>query len=127
MRSLTFWVVIFFVLGCSAEVDEKKAAIGDIGPETDSLHNETGLRIDPNIQVVIANCTACHSAKMVTQNRATREGWKSLIVWMQQNQKLWDLGPNEEIILDYLAKYYSPQERAGRRQNLTDIEWYELE
>ncbi|WP_020531681.1 hypothetical protein [Flexithrix dorotheae] len=85
----------------------------------------TGLIADENYQLVKTNCTACHSAKLITQNRATRAGWESMIRWMQNTQKLWDLGPNEPLILDYLAKNYAPQKQ-GRRKNLENIEWYEL-
>jgi hypothetical protein len=84
------------------------------------------LADDPNIKIIEANCTACHSAKLIVQNRATREGWKSMIVWMQKNQKLWDLGKNEDLILDYLAKNYAPEEK-GRRSYLKEIEWYVLD
>ena len=45
---------------------------------------------------------------------------------MQETQELWDLGNNEAPILDYLAKHYGPENK-GRRENLEDIEWYELE
>lgn len=91
----------------------------------ESVLDITGLADDPNIQIIAANCTACHSAKLVTQNRATREGWKSMIQWMQKTQNLWDLGKNEDIILDYLAKNYAPKSK-GRRAPLENIEWYEL-
>lgn len=93
--------------------------------EQKSVLDITGLADDPNIQIIAANCTACHSAKLVTQNRATREGWKSMIKWMQKTQNLWDLGKNEDIILDYLAKNYAPENK-GRRAPLENIEWYEL-
>ena len=75
--------------------------------------------------LVVANCTGCHSARLVTQNRATKEGWISMIRWMQETQNLWDLGPNEAPIVEYLAKYYAP-EQVGRRAPLSEIEWYEL-
>ncbi|MEQ8714046.1 MAG: cytochrome C [Cyclobacteriaceae bacterium] len=95
-------------------------------PESqESVLDITGLADDPNIQIIAANCTACHSAKLVTQNRATREGWKSMIQWMQKTQNLWELGKNEDIILDYLAKNYAPENK-GRRPPLENIEWYEL-
>lgn len=90
------------------------------------IHLATGFKEDADLNLVIANCTSCHSAKMVTQNRATRDGWKSMIRWMQETQNLWDLGENEDAILDYLAKHYAPKKQ-GRRQALTNIDWYELE
>ena len=49
-----------------------------------------------------------------------------MIRWMQETQNLWDLGTNEELILDYLAKHYAPDE-AGRRPNLPSPTWYVLE
>ena len=104
----------------AAEVDED--------PVKNGIHVLNGLAAGPGYETVRATCTACHSAKLVTQNRATREGWASMIKWMQETQGLWDLGPVEDEILDYLAKYYAPKE-TGRRPNLDveAIEWYILE
>ena len=92
----------------------------------DGIHVATGFIVDTNYELVVTNCTNCHSPKLVTQNRATKEGWRSMIEWMQETQNLWDLGENEEKILEYLAKNYSPGQQ-GRRKPLSDIEWYELE
>lgn len=91
------------------------------------IHVKTGLKADENLKIVIAACTPCHSAKLITQNSATRAGWKNMIVWMQETQGLQDLGLNEPRILDYLAKHYAPQE-VGRRSNLdvAEIKWYIL-
>jgi hypothetical protein len=90
----------------------------------DSIH-PSGLAYAPGFGIVRGNCTTCHSAKLITQNRATREGWKQMIVWMQETQNLHDLEEDEPIILDYLAKHYAPAE-VGRRGNLDveEIEWY---
>lgn len=92
------------------------------------IHIKTGLQADENLQLVIGACTSCHSAKLITQNKATRQGWKSMLVWMQETQGLPDLGAREPKILDYLAKHYAPKE-VGRRKNLDmeAIEWYILE
>lgn len=86
---------------------------------------ESGLIVDEGFEIVKGTCAACHSLDLVTQNSATREGWKDIIVWMQKTQKLWDLGENETVILDYLEKNYPPKKQ-GRRAPLKDIEWYEL-
>ena len=89
------------------------------------IHLRTGFAEGASLQLVINNCTTCHSAKLVTQNRMSKERWKATIRWMQETQNLWDLGANEEAIINYLATYYAPNEK-GRRQNLANIEWYNL-
>lgn len=86
----------------------------------------TGFVAEGDYMLVKTQCTSCHSSKLVLQNRATREGWKEMIKWMQETQKLWDLGENEPKILDYLAKHYAPEDQ-GRRVALKVEEWYELE
>lgn len=94
----------------------------------DGIHVQTGLIYAEGFDIVRGTCTACHSAKLVTQNRATREGWTEMIRWMQAKQGLWDLGANEPIILNYLATNYAPEE-IGRRANIDveAIEWYILD
>lgn len=94
----------------------------------DGIHLATGLVYAEGFTLVRANCTACHSAKLITQNRATQQGWTEMIRWMQATQGLWDLGENEKPIVDYLAAHYAPEE-VGRRANLevAEIEWYLLE
>lgn len=90
------------------------------------VHLRTGFVEGEGLMLVVNNCTNCHSAKLVTQNRMSKERWLATIRWMQETQNLWDLGGNEEPIVNYLATYYAPTAK-GRRQNLSDIEWYELE
>lgn len=90
------------------------------------IHESTGLVMDPAFPLIIAHCTSCHSAKLITQNRATREGWAAMIDWMQATQGLWQFDEHEPQILDYLATYYGPV-KTGRRKALVVEEWYELE
>jgi len=92
----------------------------------DGIHIRTGLVDDEGLMIVVNNCTNCHSAKLVTQNRMNAERWNSTIKWMQETQNLWDLGKNQEIIVNYLVKNYPPKAK-GRRMALSGIEWYELE
>ena len=101
---------------------------GDWDKVENGIHLSTGLIYADNFELVRGNCTACHSGKLVAQNRATREGWKQMIRWMQETQGLWDLGKNEPKILDYLATHYAPKEM-GRRSNIdvAAIEWYILD
>ncbi|MFD2588882.1 monoheme cytochrome C [Croceitalea marina] len=104
-----------------SEMDE-----ADYDKIENGIHVRTGFVDSDGLMLVVNNCTNCHSAKLVTQNRMSKERWLATIRWMQETQNLWDLGKNEEIIVNYLATNYAPSKK-GRRQNLTDIEWYELE
>lgn len=103
------------------EVDEE-----DFDKIENGIHVRTGFVEGEGLMLVVNNCTNCHSAKLVTQNRMSKERWVATIRWMQETQNLWDLGNNEEAIVNYLANNYAPSKK-GRRQNLTEIEWYELE
>ena len=110
--------------------EPSEPALVQVDKEEDGIENgihvSTGFVDDQGMQATIQNCTSCHSAQLVTQNRMSREGWQATIKWMQETQNLWDLGKNEELILSYLAKNYAPKAQ-GRRKNLESIEWYELE
>lgn len=92
------------------------------------IHVQTGLVFAEGFKVVRGTCTGCHSAKLITQNRADRSGWQDMIRWMQETQGLWNLGKNEPIILDYLSKHYAPRPN-NRRPNLdiAALEWYILD
>lgn len=135
-RGVVFMLLIFFaIIGIhSACENESKSVeidgLEELGTVPDGVVNGidtlTGMAYDENFAMVRANCITCHSSKLITQNRATREGWKAMLDWMYETQNLKDLGENEGPILDYLAKHYAPENK-GRRANLEDIEWYELE
>ena len=90
------------------------------------IHMRTGLVDAEGLMEVVNNCTNCHSALLITQNRMNEERWIATIRWMQETQNLWDLGTNEEIIVSYLTTNY-PVIKKGRRSNLNDIQWYELQ
>ncbi|GAB3545232.1 hypothetical protein [Spirosoma fluminis] len=89
---------------------------------------ETGLAVDEHLMLVKAQCTACHSSKLILQSHFSREKWIERIRWMQRTQKLWDLGDSEPTILNYLVKYYGPldQQFDGRREPLKAVKWYPL-
>ncbi|MCL6274530.1 monoheme cytochrome C [Muricauda sp. 2012CJ35-5] len=107
-------------------VEQEQESEGTYKAIENGIHLDTGFVVDEGMEATIQNCTNCHSAKLVTQNRMSREGWEATIRWMQDTQNLWDLGNNEELILSYLAKNYAPTAK-GRRQNLDQTEWYTLE
>ena len=80
----------------------------------------TGLKIAPGWELIRMHCGACHSYKLVTSQRADREGWHDMIKWMQKTQNLWKFDPViESQILDYLSSTYSSTENL-RRQPIID-------
>jgi hypothetical protein len=86
------------------------------------LDRETGLIVARGFETVKENCTECHSAKLITQNRMDREAWLETIRWMQEEQGLGELKPEvEKEILDYLSTHYAPV-KAYRRPPLK-VEW----
>jgi hypothetical protein len=80
--------------------------------ETDAA---TGLKMAENWELVRNNCIACHSLKLVTQQRGTAAQWLTVIRWMQDKQNLWQFEPETEArIINYLAENYPP--RADQRR-----------
>ncbi|MGB5333065.1 MAG: hypothetical protein WBM80_06165 [Woeseiaceae bacterium] len=80
-----------------------------------ALDPETGFKMTGDWQLVRANCTGCHSSKLVTQQRGTQQQWLSIIRWMQATQNLWQFEPDTESrIIAYLADNYPPD--AARRR-----------
>jgi len=75
----------------------------------------TGFKMTGDWELVRGNCTACHSAKLITQQRGTAEQWLTMIRWMQKKQNLWQFDPGtENRIIAYLAENYPPD--AARRR-----------
>lgn len=134
----TFFIVLSLLMLTMPETMEEFFAVetpvvdtipSDVVSDTlviDGIHVATGLIAADGYEIVSARCIRCHKAATITQNRMDRDGWEEAIRWMQDTQGLEDLGDHEVIILDYLAKHYAP-EKKGRRPNLENIEWYDLE
>lgn len=131
--------VLSVVIAFTAEPDEV-ARVYAVSPDKeekepyyaadvkDGIHVPTGLKVDTYLEPVLANCLACHSADVIRNTRLDKQGWVSLIHWMQEKQNLWDLGADEKKIVAYLTENYAPEEQ-GRRANLAlqPDDWYELE
>lgn len=76
-------------------------------PELDAV---TGLKIDGDWELVRNNCIACHSPKLITQQRGSAAQWLNMIRWMQEKQNLWQFDADtENRIIKYLATNYPPQ------------------
>jgi hypothetical protein len=125
--ALLFLGSILMSLGFGKDFEKPHFSIKSIQSDTlIKIDETTGLIVSEHLDLVIANCTGCHSSKLITQFHTDRQGWLEKIRWMQQKQKLWDLGESEPKILDYLSKNYPPSEKVNRRATLKNIEWYKL-
>lgn len=127
--------ILFLVIGAffliSANLKQESsvgnyAKVQTFSDSTIVLDKATGLVVSEGLDLVTAHCTGCHSSKLITQFHTDRKGWLEKIRWMQQKQKLWDLGEAEPKILDYLAKNYPATEKVNRRAALKNIDWYKL-
>jgi cytochrome c5 len=75
----------------------------------------TGFKMTGDWEIVRANCVACHSAKLITQQRGSAQQWLTMIRWMQKKQNLWQFDPvTEEKIVTYLAENYPPSDAQRR-------------
>ena len=64
-----------------------------------------GLPPGKGVELVLENCTVCHSADIILQNHMTRSEWDKTITWMREEQGMWELDKKDRtIILDYLAQ-----------------------
>lgn len=87
-----------------------------------TVDEESGLIIGRGFETVKDICTACHSARLIIQNRMDRRGWLETIQWMQETQNLPVFDPEtEKEILDYLSSHYAPL-TTDRRPPL-NVEW----
>lgn len=74
-----------------------------------------GVAAHEGREEVVAYCGACHSLKLVTQQRLPRYRWEELMVWMHEKQGMPKLPEEEEqLIVDYLAEHLGPPPRRRR-------------
>jgi mono/diheme cytochrome c family protein len=103
--------LLFVVALAASPLASMHALAGE--PELDPA---TGLKISSDWELVRNNCTACHSPKLITQQRGSESQWLHLIRWMQATQNLWQFdAETEHRIIAYLAENYPPQ--ADRRRS----------
>lgn len=82
----------------------------------------TGLKIATDWELVRANCVACHSARLITQQRGSAQQWLTVIRWMQAKQNLWQFEPDTEArIIAYLATQYPPEANQRRAPIARDL------
>jgi len=126
--------ILLFLIGATLntwskkipEKEKRKPETAVVSEVKDGIEVTSGLISASGIEIVKRRCLTCHSSKLITQTRLSRENWEEKIRWMQATQNLGDLGMDEKPILDYLALNYAPVKR-GRRPQLKKTEWYWLE
>ncbi len=108
--TLTVWAPL--LLGCTETPEPPPPP----APAVESrLDPATGLKMTGDWELVRNNCIACHSARLITQQRGTAEQWLTMIRWMQKKQNLWEFDPDtERRIVAWLAENYPPE--AERRR-----------
>jgi hypothetical protein len=105
-------LAMLLLAACVQEGDPPAEATASGDP---TLHAPTGLKMDGDWRIVMGACTACHSARLITQQRGSAQQWLTMIRWMQKKQNLWEFEPDiEERIITYLADNYPPE--AARRR-----------
>ena len=120
LAAVTIAAGALFFAACSREQPPAEPApppepVVEAEPELDPL---SGLKMTGDWQTVRAACTACHSAKLITQQTGSADQWLAMIRWMQKKQNLWQFDPiTEGKIIAYLAENYPPS-AAQRRMEL---------
>ena len=106
-----------FIVACSGEEapPEPAATLQPVASAEPAFDPVTGFKMTGDWELVRANCVACHSAKLITQQRGTSQQWLTMIRWMQKKQNLWAFDPaTEEKIIAYLADNYPPSDAQRR-------------
>jgi hypothetical protein len=63
----------------------------------------------PGQEEVYHVCNACHSIRLVTQQRLSRPRWDKLLVWMVEEQGMPVFEPDaRDRVLDYLDRHFGP-------------------
>jgi len=125
--------IVLLASACSREevAPEPAATPAPVAAAEPQLDPTTGLKMVGDWETVRANCTACHSSRLITQQRGSAEQWLTMIRWMQKKQNLWVFDPvTESKIIGYLAENYPPsdaQRRAAIPPHLMPLNPYSSE
>lgn len=109
---------LVLLMACTGDQPSSEKSAGEsetvvaTEPEIDPV---TGFKMTGDWELVRGNCTACHSARLITQQRGSPQQWLTMIRWMQKKQNLWQFDPGtENRIIAYLSENYPPE--AARRR-----------
>lgn len=74
----------------------------------DPMDTNWGLPPGDGQELVAAWCAACHSMRIVMQQRASKERWDALLIWMVEKQGMAEMPPEDrEAVLSYLSENFS--------------------
>ena len=111
-------IVLRFTLVSLVVIGTCYVAHADENTESQVDPDSTLIKDDKNSWVLVkAHCTSCHSGRLLSQNRGTKEKWQSSIRKMQKSEGLWDLEDAEAPILEYLSTYYGQEKDSSNRRN----------
>ena len=107
-RKLALYLIFYYFLVCCPVVsgsgvrpaDSHQLAIKPFGSDWPD---------GPGSEITAAICNTCHSLAIVKQQKQTKEGWKELLEWMEEEQGMPELGENEDLVLDYLTRQFGLQ------------------
>jgi len=113
-------------LAACTPASQPDAVVVEVPPATEAaaggVDPVTGLKIATDWELVRANCVACHSAKLITQQRGSAQQWLTVIRWMQARQNLWQFEPDTEArIIAYLSTQYPPEANQRRAPIARDL------
>ena len=70
-----------------------------------------GLPRSEGYDLVAAYCSACHSLRIVMQQKQNRDGWDYLLTWMVEQQGMGELYPDDrDQVLEYLTREFGQEE-----------------
>jgi len=80
------------------------------GAETSSVGTTGpwGLKMDPQMGLVMANCGQCHTPYLITHHHRSREAWDRTITKMESNGLVLPPPAVRTLLLDYLERHQGP-------------------
>jgi mono/diheme cytochrome c family protein len=85
------------------------AALAGLAPATLAQEELGGLPAGPGQEETYYNCNACHSIRLVSQQRLSRERWDQILDEMVEKQGMPPLPDDERaLVLGYLAEHLNP-------------------
>lgn len=102
-RLLPAAIFLFLTLTLAAPFVEVPRAVAQAVPDINELPP------GPGREEVFYACYACHSFRIITQQRLPESTWDELMDWMVEKQGMPPLSPEDrKLIVAYLAKHFSP-------------------